>query len=163
MRIIGIDPGMAITGYGIIDIDNNRILNVVTYGCIVTHKRLTLPQRLLSIHQELMDIISKYQPDVAAVEELFFCKNLKTALNVGYARGVILLVIAETKLEVVEYTPLQVKQAVCGAGHASKIQIQKAIKLLLNITPTIDDVTDALAIAICHAWNIRKLLNDEVR
>ncbi|MBU0700234.1 crossover junction endodeoxyribonuclease RuvC [bacterium] len=150
MRILGIDPGIETTGYGVVD--DNHGLKMIDYGCIITSRELSLAQRLVVIHQKLAVIIAEYHPDTVAVEEIFFSKNVKTATSVGHARGVILLTIAEAGLSVFEYTPLQVKHTVCGAGHADKAQIQKAVKLFLQLDhiPKPDDAADALAIAICH-------------
>ncbi|MFH1859748.1 MAG: crossover junction endodeoxyribonuclease RuvC [bacterium] len=158
MRILGIDPGIETTGYGIVDEaaasdrGTNHGLKMIDYGCIITSRELSLAQRLVVIRQKLAAIISEYHPDTASVEEIFFSKNTKTATSVGHARGVILLTIAEAGLNVFEYTPLQVKHTVCGAGHADKAQIQKAVKLFLQLDhiPKSDDAADALAIAICH-------------
>lgn len=168
MIILGIDPGIETTGYGIVDDGaasargaasdrgatsaNNQGLTMIDYGCIITSRELSLAQRLVVIRQNLAAVISQYQPDTASVEEIFFSKNVKTATSVGHARGVILLTIAEAGLDVFEYTPLQVKHTVCGAGHADKAQIQKAVKLFLRLdhVPKPDDAADALAIAICH-------------
>ncbi|MEK7812518.1 MAG: crossover junction endodeoxyribonuclease RuvC [Candidatus Desantisbacteria bacterium] len=162
MKILGIDPGIETTGYGIVEDEaapvkgvtraNNQGLKMIDYGCIITSRQLSLAQRLVVIRQNLADIISRYQPDTASIEEIFFSKNVKTATSVAHARGVILLTIAEAGLSVFEYTPLQVKHTVCGAGHADKAQIQKAVKLFLRLDniPKPDDAADALAIAICH-------------
>lgn len=163
MRILGIDPGIETTGYGIVEDEatsdkgtvsrtTNHNLRMIDYGCITTSRGLSLAQRLVVIRQNLIGIISQYQPDTASVEEIFFSKNVKTATSVGHARGVILLTLSEAGLNVFEYTPLQVKHTVCGAGHADKAQIQKAVKLFLRLdhVPKPDDAADALAIAICH-------------
>lgn len=152
MRIIGIDPGFAITGYGIVDFSNNNF-KVVDYGDISTSSKDGLDKRLLKLSESLDDIIKKFKPDRMAVEELFFSKNVKTAITVGHGRGVAILMASRNFLPVFEYTPLQVKQAVTGYGRADKAQIQQMVKILLNLEkiPKPDDVADALAVAICHA------------
>lgn len=151
MLVLGIDPGSAITGYGLVKEAGNS-LRAVDYGCIRTAPSEPLEERLHKIYREVCELIEKYKPDHFAVEELFFNKNVRTALTVGQARGVILLAGAQSGLQVHEYTPLQVKQAVVGYGRAEKAQIQFMVKTMLSL-PTIpkpDDVADALAIAICH-------------
>ena len=152
MIILGIDPGFAITGYGIIKQVGNRF-QVIDYGAITTLAGVPLPKRLLTLTLELESIISRYQPDVVAVEELFFCNNAKTAIAVGHGRGVAVTAAARAGIEVYEYTPMQVKQAVVGYGRASKAQIQQMVKAILGLAeiPKPDDVADALAVAICHA------------
>lgn len=149
--ILGIDPGSAITGFGLIREVGNK-LEAVDYGCIRTSPSYPLEKRLEKLYKDLRDIITQYKPDSFAVEELFFNKNVRTALTVGHARGVILLAGAEGGLPVFEYTPLQVKQAVVGYGRAEKSQIQFMVKTILCLpeTPKPDDVADALAVAICH-------------
>lgn len=162
MRIIGIDPGIAITGYGIIDKDGNTY-KPVCYGKITTEAREITPQRLVSLYNNLMDIFDKYKPQCAVVEELFFNKNAKTAMIIGQARGVVILAAANAGLEIYEYTPLQVKQAVVGYGRAEKVQVQQMIKVLLNLKeiPRPDDVSDALAVALCHgnSYTMKKLID----
>jgi len=152
MIILGIDPGFAITGYGIIKQVGNRF-QVIDYGAITTLAGVPLPKRLLTLTLELESVIARYQPDVVAVEELFFCNNAKTAIAVGHGRGVAVTAAARAGLEVYEYTPMQVKQAVVGYGRASKAQIQQMVKAILGLAeiPKPDDVADALAVAICHA------------
>lgn len=156
MIILGIDPGIADTGYGVIRAEKQK-LTCLDYGSIKTMAKTELADRLEIISQELNKIIKKYQPDLTAVEELFFCKNVKTALIVGQARGVILLTAKQNKIPVVEFTPLQVKQAVSTYGRAEKIQVQKMVKLLLDLKeiPQSDDAADALAVAICAANSSR--------
>ncbi|MFH1233473.1 MAG: crossover junction endodeoxyribonuclease RuvC [Patescibacteria group bacterium] len=148
--IFGIDPGIADTGFGVIANRNNG-LTCLAYGVIKTSAKLDLADRLEIINLELTKLIKKYKPNLIAIEELFFCKNVKTALVVGHARGVIMLTAKQNKIPTVEFTPLQVKQAVSTYGHASKEQVQKMVKLLLNLKelPKPDDAADALAIAIC--------------
>lgn len=150
--ILGIDPGLADTGYGIIEKSGDK-MNMLACGSIKTSSRANFIERLKIIHQELIKIIKKFKPGVVAVEQLFFCKNVKTALLVGQARGVCLMTIAENNLPIYEYTPLQVKQALSGYGRADKNQIGQMVKLLLKlkVVPTPDDAADALAVAITCA------------
>jgi crossover junction endodeoxyribonuclease RuvC len=152
MIILGIDPGIAILGYGVIRYEGNRF-SPVKYGAVTTTPASPLPERLSLVYRGIIDLINEYKPDAFAVEELFFNKNVKTALTVGHARGVALLAAYETNLNIYEYTPLQVKQAIVGYGRAEKKQIQQMVKILLKLDsiPKPDDVADALAIAICHA------------
>lgn len=156
MIILGIDPGTAIVGYGAISIVKNS-LAVLGYGAIITDKSLSQSERLLIIKNELNGVIKKYKPQAMAVEELFFFKNLKTAIKVSEARGVILVTGKEAGLMIMEFTPLEVKIATVGYGRADKIQVQKMVKIILSLkeTPRPDDVTDALAIAICGANNLK--------
>lgn len=146
---LGIDPGLATTGFGIISQINNQ-LSLIDYGTIKTSPKQSFSDRLEKIFLDINKIIKKYQPEAVACEELFFCKNVKTAMAVGQARGVILLGIKKNKLPLCEFTPLQVKQAICGYGQADKKQIQHMVKtiLKLNHLPEPDDAADALAIAI---------------
>lgn len=151
MLVLGIDPGSAITGFGLVKETGNK-LTAIEYGCIKTYPTESLEKRLQKIYTEMKNIIVKYKPDCFAVEELFFNKNVRTALTVGHARGVILLAGAKYNIPFYEYTPLQVKQAVVGYGRAEKAQIQFMVKTLLGLPkiPKPDDVADALAIAVCH-------------
>jgi crossover junction endodeoxyribonuclease RuvC len=151
MIIIGIDPGFAITGYGAVEYIGNKF-KVLEYGVITTDSKQELSSRLLIISNNLEKIILKYKPNAVAVEELFFNKNIKTALSVGHGRGVALLSAAKLGIDVYEYTPLQVKQAVAGYGRADKAQIQQMVKVMLNLVsiPKPDDAADALAVAVCH-------------
>jgi crossover junction endodeoxyribonuclease RuvC len=153
MRIIGIDPGTAIMGWGVLDA-NNGVLIPVDYGILSTPAGQPLAERLLTIHQRLSDLVRLYQPEDAAVEELFFSRNAKTALAVGHARGVALMTLAQAGVSVYEYKPLEVKQALVGYGGAAKRQMQEMVRLTLRLEkiPKPDDVADALAIAICHAY-----------
>jgi len=150
--ILGIDPGIATTGFGVIKIEKNK-LNLVDYGCIKTMAGAPHALRLRQINQDLQTIIKKYRPKVVAVEKLFFCNNVKTALVVGEARGVVMLTLCQNNLPIHEYTPLQIKQAVSAYGKADKKQVQKMVKLLLKMDkiPKPDDAADALAAAICAA------------
>ena len=151
MLALGIDPGTATTGYGLVQ-DQDGSLNVIDYGVILTAAELEMPERLLEIYRQLNKIILLHRPESGAVEKLFFHRNVTTAISVGQGRGVALLALAEADLDVAEYTPLQVKQAVAGFGGADKHQVQQMVRALLNLDriPTPDDAADALAIAICH-------------
>lgn len=153
MLVIGIDPGLAITGYGLIkrEEETDR-LKVVSYGAIYTDGKTPISERLLQIYSQLSEILTCHQPDEAAVEKLFFQKNVRTAINVGQGRGVAILTLANTKIPLLEYSPLEVKQAVVGYGGADKIQIQQMVKAILGLNelPRPDDAADALAVAICH-------------
>ena len=155
--ILGVDPGIADTGYGVISDDKGK-LTCLSYGSIKTSSKDDLITRLSQLHVELDKIVKKYQPDISAVEELFFSKNVKTALIVGHARGVILLTLKQNNLPVFEFKPSQVKQAVSCYGAAKKDQVQKMVKTLLGLKeiPKPDDAADALAIAMC-ALNCRVL------
>lgn len=156
MRILGIDPGFAIVGYGVIDYDGNKARSV-EYGAITTPAGQKISVRLKTIYDETVKIIQQYKPDSVAIEELFFNTNVKTAIMVGQARGVLILASENNNVPSFEYTPLQVKQAVVGYGRADKNQVQQMVKLLLDLPeiPKPDDTADALAIAICHAHSIR--------
>lgn len=151
MRILGIDPGYAILGYGIIDMKGNHF-SVCSYGAITTDASMAMPDRLKHLYTKIMEIIQEYEPDTASIEELFFNTNTKTAILVGQARGVAILACANSGLEINEYTPLQIKQGLIGYGRAEKKQIQTMVKTILNLkeTPKPDDTADALAAAICH-------------
>lgn len=152
MRVLGIDPGIAIAGFGFIDKTGHK-LTPVQYGCIQTEAHTPPEERLLQIYESAGALMDKYKPDSVAVEKLFFNRNVTTAFAVGQARGVIILAAAQRQLPVAEYTPLQVKQAVVGYGKAEKRQVQEMVKMFLKLSaiPKPDDVADALAIAICHA------------
>lgn len=152
MRIIGIDPGTAITGYSIIETNNGEI-TLLDYGCIRTPAGLPQASRLNQIAQDLTTLIKEYKPQKAAIEKLFFKKNVKTAMQVSEARGVILQKLEEKGIESDEYTPLEVKIAVCGYGKADKKMVQQMVKLILNMEeePKPDDAADAIAIGICLA------------
>jgi crossover junction endodeoxyribonuclease RuvC len=156
MIVIGIDPGIATTGFGVIEKQGNK-LKLIEYGAIVTPAHTALPRRLGQLASELRALIRRTTPVHMAVEELFFNTNAKTALVVGQARGVILLMGEESGLPVFGYTPIQVKLGVSGYGRADKNQVQQMVKQLLNIDkiPKPDDAADALAIAICHAHSVR--------
>jgi crossover junction endodeoxyribonuclease RuvC len=152
MRILGIDPGSGSTGYGIIETDGFE-LRAVLYGAVKTNTRLPFHERLLKIHHDLSDVLKNEKADVMAIEEVFYATNVQSALRLGHARGVALLVAAQQGLDVFEYSPLEVKSAVVGYGRAEKSQIQTMVQLLLHLTeiPSPNDASDALAIAICHA------------
>jgi crossover junction endodeoxyribonuclease RuvC len=149
--ILGIDPGLATTGYAFIK-ETNPCLTVIDYGTILTPAKLEFSNRLAQIHQDLSFLIKKFKPNVIIVENLYFAKNAKTALQVGQARGVILLTAILHKLPLYEFTPLQIKQAVCGYGQADKCQVQKMVKNILKLKaiPKPDDAADALAVAITY-------------
>ena len=152
MRILGIDPGYALMGYGVIEQKGNR-LHTIDYGSISTEAGVPMPERLKYLYSSLMDIIAETQPDAAALEELFYNTNAKTVINVGQARGVAVLACVNSGLTIAEYTPLQIKQALVGYGRAEKKQVQQMVKTLLSLdaVPKPDDTADALAVAVCHA------------
>ena len=156
MRILGIDPGIAIVGYGVIDKEGNRY-KTIAYDAVTTRAHTPLEQRLEKVYTGINEIIKMYKPDAMSLEELFFNNNAKTALTVGQARGVIILAAVQNNIPVYEYTPLQVKQALTGYGRASKSQIQQMMKSMLALTeiPKPDDVADAWAIAVCHGNSMR--------
>ncbi len=158
MIILGVDPGTATTGFGIIR-KTKKKLKVIDYGCIKTYPDSTPGNRLKIINNELNKLINKYKPKVLAVENVYFFKNLKTAMPVSQAKGVILLTAAKKKIPVYEFTPLQMKMAITGYGKAEKKQVQKMIKVLLNLkeVPKLDDAADALGIALCYVFQSRKL------
>ena len=152
MVILGLDPGIAITGYGVIRSENNK-LESVAFGCIKTMPGEEEAERLKILKTELSKIIKTYKPDIASIEKIFFTTNAKTVISVAQARGVALETLARRGITIYEYTPLQVKQAVTSYGKADKLQVQKMVKLLLALEeiPKPDDAADALAIAICCA------------
>ncbi len=155
-RILGIDPGFGRLGYGIIEQKSNRDWQALCFGCIETNAKESFVERLKDAHEKLVDLIKEFKPTRLAVEELFFFKNLKTAIQVAQARGVILLTGIENNLAIDEFTPLQVKQAVTGYGRAEKGQIQKIVALILGIKEPIksDDAADALAVALCAGQSL---------
>ncbi len=152
MVILGIDPGYAIVGWGVIDYENNRF-KVLDYGAITTPAGMPFGQRLELIYDEAELLMKRYSPQAMSIEKLFFNSNAKTVIDVGQARGVLMLAAQKCGLEVCEYTPLQVKQSVVGYGRAEKKQVQEMTRLILHLTeiPKPDDTADALAMAICHA------------
>lgn len=155
--ILGVDPGLADTGYGVIIKDKSNKLQSLVYGSIATSKDKNFSVRLELIYNELTSIIKKYKPDIISVEQLFYFKNIKTAMAVSHARGVILLAAKKNKIYLIEFTPLQIKQAVSSYGQADKKQVQKMVKIILNLkeVPRPDDAADALAAAICAANSAR--------
>lgn len=160
MIALGIDPGTAICGYGLVEAQGSR-LKVITYGVIETTPDMEAAMRLRKIHQEIDGLINKYKPDIMGVELLFMNKNVRTVMAVGQARGVVLLAAAQNELKLAEFTPLQVKQAVTGYGKATKEQVIYMTQRLLNLPtkPHPDDAADALAVAICtvHCGNINRM------
>jgi crossover junction endodeoxyribonuclease RuvC len=157
MIVIGIDPGTATTGYGLVQERDDGSLRVLDFGVIQTPPEQAMPERLLELNRQLRQHILLHHPDNGAVEKLFFQRNVRTALSVGQARGVVLLTLADAGLPVAEYTPLEVKQAVAGYGGADKNQVQHMVRALLNLDniPQPDDAADALAIAICHVHSAK--------
>ena len=152
LTILGIDPGYAILGWGVIEYQASRH-RLLGYGTVETSKDFSMPERLKEIYIGLNEVIAKYDPDVSAIEELFFNSNQKTAIKVGEARGAAVLACANAGLHVYEYTPLQIKQALTGYGRAEKQQIQEMVRQVLGLikAPSPDDAADAVACAICHA------------
>ena len=162
MRILGIDPGIATVGFGVLDADKNR-QKLVSCGVITTPAHTPLSSRLDQIYTDLEELIRVYRPDAMSVEELFFNTNITTGISVAHGRGVILLCAYRCGLSVFEYTPLQVKQAVVGYGRAEKKQVQDMVRRILNLpsVPKPDDAADAVALALCHARSSTSLLNAE--
>ncbi|SDE59977.1 Holliday junction endonuclease RuvC [Paenibacillus sp. UNCCL117] len=152
MRILGIDPGIAIVGFGFIDKQGHKLVPV-QYGSIQTEAHTDDGLRLKQVFDALVQLIDKYKPDAVAIEKLFFNRNVTTAMTVSQARGVLMLAAVQKGLPIAEYTPLQVKQAIVGYGKAEKKQVQEMVKMFLHLSavPKPDDVADALAVAICHA------------
>jgi len=155
MRILGIDPGMAIVGYGLIEYDNEKPV-LINSGSIQTNKNLSDSERLLEIFNDLSTLVEELKPDCASVENLFFFKNQKTVIPVAEARGVILTVLQKYKIPTYSYTPMEVKQVLTGYGRAEKKEVEQMVKISLNTDtlPKLDDTVDAIAIAICHTRNI---------
>ena len=153
MRILGIDPGYAIMGWGIIDKKGNSI-ETVAYGAVTTDKDMPMPERLKHLYSSLMEIIAEYHPDEASIEELYFNSNAKTVIYVGEARGVAILACCNSGVEIYEYTPLQIKTSITGNGRAVKKQVQAMVQKLLKLdeVPKPDDTADAIAAAICHSY-----------
>lgn len=153
MRILGIDPGYAIVGYGVIDFDIHGSFHVAAYGAITTEAGTPFEKRLEKIYQDLNYVISRTSPDVLAIEKLFFTNNKTTGIGVGEARGVVLLAASQAGMPIYEYTPNEIKLAVTGYGKAEKKQVMELTKVLLGLdkVPKPDDTADALAVAICHA------------
>lgn len=157
MLVLGVDPGTATTGYGLVRETEHGDLKVVEYGVILTPAGLEDEKRLVMLYERVMEILLLHRPDCGAVEKLFFRRNVTTAIAVGQARGVILLAMAQQSLRVTEYTPMQVKQAVSGYGGADKLQVQMMVQAILNLEklPKPDDAADALAVAITHLHSYR--------
>ena len=162
MRVLGIDPGVATIGFGVVDFQRSAH-RLVQYGVITTPAGLPLSRRLLQICEDMGELLGRFRPDEAAVEELFFTKNITTGIAVAHGRGVILLELERDGIPVYEYTPMQVKQAVAGYGGADKRQVMLMTQRLLKMReiPRPDDAADALAIAICHGRSATSLLNTE--
>jgi len=154
MRTLGIDPGTAIMGWGVVD-EADGALSMVDFGTFTTPAGIPHAGRLVMLYDELRALLERYRPEAAAIEELFFGKNVNTALTVGQARGVALLALAQTGVAIHEYKPMSVKQAVAGYGGADKKQMQEMVRITLRLAkiPKPDDAADALAIAICHAYS----------
>ena len=151
MIILGIDPGIATIGYGVIK-ENKHKIEMIDYGCILTKSCDNFHVRLNDIFKDVRKLLKNFNPDIVVCEEIFFYKNAKTAINVGHARGVIMLALIKSNVEIIEYTPLHVKQVITGYGRADKKEMQSKIKKILKLKdiPKPDDAADALAIAICH-------------
>ena len=156
MIVLGIDPGTAATGYGVVERDGSR-LRMLDYGCFQTLPAQTLPERLMAIHEAVVDLIETHRPASVGVERLFFNRNVQTAFAVGQARGAVLLAAAQHGLPVLEYGPHEVKIAVTGYGRAEKAQVQRMVQAVLGMAelPRPDDAADALAVAICLAHGLR--------
>lgn len=156
MRILGIDPGSQVTGFGVIDTDGTRH-RLVEQGVIRTQPRSRFPEKLRSIHEKLVEVVERVSPDEVVVEDLFYATNVKSALKLGHVRGVVILAAVLRGIPVREYAPLEVKQAVVGYGRADKWQVQKMVATLLELDapPEPHDAADALAAAICHAHQLR--------
>ncbi len=154
MRILGIDPGIAITGYGILDCNGDDI-SIHASGSIQTTKNKATQERLAELYEDMQEIIKTYKPDIAVIEELFYFKNLKTVIPVAQARGVIIMALAQNGIPLAEYTPLQVKQTITGFGRATKDEVKQMTQIALNQPmPKLDDTVDAIAIALCHYRHI---------
>jgi crossover junction endodeoxyribonuclease RuvC len=156
MRIMGIDPGYAISGFGVIDYTGNSF-KVVDYGVVTTESSLSMPERLKILYDSYTQLLDIHKPEAVAIEELFFNKNSKTVIAVGQARGVHILAAVNKAINIYEYTPLQIKQGIVGYGRAEKRQVQEMTKVMLNLAtiPKPDDAADALAVAICHAHSLK--------
>lgn len=153
MKILGIDPGTAILGWAVIE-KHKQVIHVLASNAVVTPKDKRDEERLLLLHTGFTELIEKYSPDIVSIEQLFFSTNVKTAITVAQARGVILLACAQQNIPVISYSPLQIKKTITGDGKADKHQIQFMLKKLLPATPLpkLDDITDAIAIALTHAY-----------
>ena len=155
MRIIGIDPGMAIVGYSILDVDKDK-MTLITSGSIQTDKSLSDSKRIKEIYDDMTFLIEKYSPDEAGIEKLFFFKNQKTVMPVSQARGAILLALENAKVKIKEYTPIEIKQTLTGYGRATKDEVANCVKIILDgqKIPKLDDTVDSIAMAICHVRNL---------
>jgi crossover junction endodeoxyribonuclease RuvC len=166
LRILGIDPGIAIVGFGFVDKQGSKV-TPVQYGCIQTEAHTPEEERLLQVYEGMKQLIDKYKPDAVALEKLFFNRNVTNAMSVSQARGVLVLAAVQSGLPVAEYTPMQVKQAIVGYGKAEKQQVQEMVRMFLKLqaVPKPDDVADALAVAICHAhsYTLNSKLNEVLR
>ena len=164
MLVLGIDPGIATTGFGLVKTNKTGEPELVAYGILTTTATSSSSRRLSNLYDQLQALIAEYQPDACAIEKLFFSKNIKTAMVVSEARGVIGLCVSQAGFEPAEYTPNEVKQAVTSNGNASKSQVQEMVKAILNMetVPKPDDAADALAIAICHLFyaNYQRLVQE---
>jgi crossover junction endodeoxyribonuclease RuvC len=149
---LGIDPGIGLTGYGVVKLESDGNLTLIDYGAIETPPKMPMPERLMSLYQELQRLILLHKPDISAVEKLFFARNVTTAISVGQARGVAMLSLAQAGIPIGEYTPNEIKQSVTGYGGADKRQVQVMVQMILNMDelPKPDDAADGLAVAICH-------------
>lgn len=155
MRVLGIDPGSTVTGYGVIEEKDNRLLHIDNGGIFID-STTNFPQRLKKIYERLKIIIEQFTPEVMAVEDIFYARNAKAALKLAHCRGIVLLCAVHSAMEVCEYTPLEIKQAVVGYGRAGKKQIQRMVRTLLNLPEVAQvDASDALAVAICHIHSFR--------
>ncbi len=157
MLVLGLDPGTATTGYGFVRATPDGRFTAIDYGVILTPAKTPLAERLQMLYERLQVLLRRYPPDGAAVEKLFFQKNVTTAMSVGQARGVLLLALAQAGLSVAEYTPNEIKESVTGYGSAGKMQVQRMVQMLLGLEapPRPDDAADALAVALCHAQHLR--------
>jgi len=162
MRIIGIDPGSRITGYGIVDVLANSTITHITNGIVKLPNKAPLYQKLKTLFDRVGDIVNEYNPDIAAIEDLFVAKNARSSLLLGHARAAAMLALSISNMKVAEYTPSEVKKSVTGNGQATKEQVQKMISIMLNFNdfPT-EDASDALAVAICHcnSMRVKNLIN----
>jgi len=150
MLILGIDPGIAITGYAILSFDNSNI-SLIASGSIQTSKNKPTQERLVELYDDITEIIKTYEPDIASIEQLFYFKNLKTVIPVAQARGIVIMALAQNHVNIAEYTPLQVKQTITGFGRATKDEVKQMTSLALSMPmPKLDDTVDAIAIALCH-------------
>lgn len=159
MLVIGIDPGTAATGYGLVREADDGSLHAIEHGVIATSAALPMQDRLAKLHNDLRELLDLHRPEYSAVEKLFFQRNVKTAISVGQARGVVLLALAQAQVTIAEYAPVEIKQAVAGYGGADKRQVSQMVTRLLNLddVPKPDDAADALAIAICHCHSARMM------